>query len=176
MMKYKFGCAVLACLLAAGSQVFSASGLQRRRVPRKPRPAKICPDPSAPCRTTVTFSPHDLPFQVPANAVIWETEPFFAIILKSVRVNADIDNCDRFVPEAERLAAQRLFPRRKVFASRCADPGDLYYAGVAENQRFMAVYAGRTRAEAERTLSLVKATGKYAGANIRRMHAGFNGT
>lgn len=129
-----------------------------------------------PCRTTVHFSPYDLPFRVPANALIWETEPFYAVILKSVRVNADIDDCDRFVPEAERLEAQRLFPKRKVFASRCAEPGEIYYAGVAENQRFMAVYAGRTRVEAERMLAVVKATGKYAGANIRRLRAGFNGT
>ena len=175
MRKFKCGCLVLACVLAGGPQMFWASG-QRRRAARRPRPAQICPDPSVPCPTTVNFSPHDLPFRVPANALIWETEPFYAIILKSVGVSADGDNCDRFIPEAERLAAQRLFPRRKVFASRCAEPGELYYAGVAENQRFMAVYAGRTRAEAERTLALVKATGQYAGANIRRMHAGFNGT
>ena len=176
MMKLKYGCVVLACVLAHGAQFSSASGRQRRRAPRKPLPAEICPDPSVPCRTTVTFSPYDLPFRVPANAVIWETEPFYAVILKSVGVKADVDDCERFIPEAERLEAQRLFPKRKVFASRCADPGELYYAGVAENQRFMAVYAGQTRAEAERTLALVKAAGKYPGANIRRMHTGFNGT
>jgi hypothetical protein len=40
----------------------------------------------------------------------------------------------------------------------------------------MAVYAGRTQAEAAQMLSSVKATGKFAGASIRRMSAGFNGT
>jgi hypothetical protein len=40
----------------------------------------------------------------------------------------------------------------------------------------MAVYAGKTRAEAERMLAAVRATGKYPTANLRRMQAGFNGT
>jgi hypothetical protein len=40
----------------------------------------------------------------------------------------------------------------------------------------MAVYAGRTRAQANAMLEKVKATGKYPGANLRQMRAGFNGT
>jgi hypothetical protein len=39
----------------------------------------------------------------------------------------------------------------------------------------MAVYAGRTRAEANAMLARVKATGKFDGANLRRMSIGFNG-
>ncbi|MDT7604021.1 MAG: hypothetical protein QOF61_2018, partial [Acidobacteriota bacterium] len=42
--------------------------------------------------------------------------------------------------------------------------------------RILAVYAGATRAEAERTLADVKATGKFPGANLRRMRAEINGT
>jgi hypothetical protein len=174
MMKFKFGCLALACVLAAGILFPHASG-QRRRASGRPQAARICPDPTLPCRTSVTFEPYQLPFRIPENAVIWETEQFYAVILKSVRAD-DVSDCESFVPEAERLAAQDLFPRRKVFASRCFEPGDLYYTGTAENQRFMAVYAGLTRAEAQRTLALVRATGQYAGANLRRMRAGFNGT
>ena len=173
-MRARFLCAALAALLSLAAVGFVASG-QRRRATARPQAAKICPDPTIRCRTSVNFEPHDLPFRVPANALIWETEPFYAVILKSVNAGR-MDDCESFVPETDRLEAQKLFPRLKVFSSRCPEPGDLYYTGVAENQRFMAVYAGRTRAEAERTLSLVRATGKYAGANIRRMHAGFNGT
>ena len=56
------------------------------------------------------------------------------------------------------------------------EAGDLYYLGVAENTQFMAVYAGRTRAEGLAVLEKVKATGKYPGANLRRLSTGFNGT
>jgi hypothetical protein len=40
----------------------------------------------------------------------------------------------------------------------------------------MAVYAGMSLAEANRLLASVKATGKFPGANIRRMRAMINGT
>jgi hypothetical protein len=40
----------------------------------------------------------------------------------------------------------------------------------------MAVYAGATPSEAKRILATIKATGKFPGANIRRMRTGFNGT
>jgi hypothetical protein len=40
----------------------------------------------------------------------------------------------------------------------------------------MAVYAGATQADANRMLATVKATGKFPGANIRRMRAMINGT
>ncbi len=136
--------------------------------------APICPDPSIPCKTTATFEPYDLQFQIPANAVIWETGHFYAVILKSV--TSPNDNCDAFVPEADRLAAQALFPRSKVFASRCAFPGSIFYTNVAPNTQFMAVYAGSSKQAAEQMLIKVKATGKFPGANIRRMKAGFNGT
>ncbi len=173
-MKLKLLCSVFIALLLAVAGDFVADG-QRRRAARKPTPLKICFDPTAPCRTSVTFAPHDLPFRVPANAVIWETEDFYAVILKSMRPK-DTYDCEEFIPEAERLAAQKLFPNRKVFASRCSEPGELYYTGVDDTQRFMAVYAGLTRAEAERTLASVKASGQYPGANLRRLRAGFNGT
>ncbi|HEU4597683.1 MAG TPA: hypothetical protein VFS10_21325 [Pyrinomonadaceae bacterium] len=174
MSKAGIVCAVVLGLAASAASVpkgGAASAAQRRG---KQRVAAICPDPTAPCRTSVEFQPHQLPFRVPANAFIFETEQFYAVILKSVRNPAD--DCTVFIPEAERLAAQELFPHHKVFASRCYDPGELFYSNVAGDQQFMAVYAGRTRAEAARMLARVKATGKYAGANLRRMHTGFNGT
>jgi hypothetical protein len=142
----------------------------------KPRYARVCGDPTAACRTTVTFQPYNIEFLVPSNAVIYETELFYAVMLKSVADETKGSDCNVFVPETERLEAQALFPHNKVFASRCFDAGDLYYTNVAENQQFMAVYAGRTLAEANAFLAKVKATGKFPGANLRRMRAGFNGT
>ena len=144
---------------------------QRRRPTRH---ATICGDPRVPCKTSVTFQPYQLPFRVPASAFIFDTELFYALILESVMVSND--DCDKFVSESDRLQAQALFPERKVFASRCFEPGDLFYTNVNDNYRIMAVYAGKTLAEANRVLAAVKATGKYPGANVRRMRTGFNGT
>lgn len=141
------------------------------------RPVKhnsVCGNPKATCKTIATFEPYNLPFRMPENAVIYDTELFYAIILKSMRA-AD-DNCKVFVPEKERLAAQALFPTNKVFSSRCFETGDLSYTNISPNQRFMAVYAGMTPADANRMLAAVKATGKFPGASIRRMRAVMNGT
>lgn len=157
-------------LLLLSSAVVAQSHAKAKRASA----AAICGNPRVACKTSVTFQSHDLPFRVPANAVIWDTDPFYVVILKSMRA-AD-DRCDVFIPEVERLAAQALFPDRKVFASRCVEPGELFYTNVGENQRLMAVYAGSTLAEGKRVLAVVKATGKFPGANLRRIRTGFNGT
>src|SRR5215218_7773244 len=163
-------CVVTFALLVCGA----GASAQRRRA--APRLAAVCGDPTVRCQTSVEFQPYQLPFRIPPDAVIWETEKFYAVILKSVRDESRGADCNLFIPEAEREAAQALFPRHKVFASRCTEAGDLYYLGVAENTQFMAVYAGRTRAEGQAMLAKVKATGQYPGANLRRMRTGFNGT
>ena len=157
--------AVVACLI-----LVSISEAQRRTTKR----LTVCGNPSAACPSQATFEPHDLQFRVPQNAVIWETELFYAVVLKSI--NAPDENCDAHIPESERVAAQSLFPERKVFASRCVEPGTLYYTNTRPNTRLMAVYAGPTLAEANRVLASVKATGKFSGAYVKRMRAGFNGT
>jgi hypothetical protein len=160
----------LALLLLLSSAVAAQSHTKARRASA----AAICGNPKVACKTSATFQPHDLPFRVPANAVIWDTDPFYVVILKSMP--APDDRCDVFIPETERLATQALFPDRKVFASRCVEPGELFYTNVGENQRLMAVYAGSTLAEGKRVLAAVKATGKFPGANLRRIRTGFNGT
>lgn len=171
-MKMKFLCCALVALLAGLALSATAEGQRRNR--RQQRGA-VCFDPTVPCRTTATFEAHDLPFRIPPKAVIWESEPFYAIILNSVRFTDA--NCETsFIPETQRQATQSLFPHNKVFASRCAFPGNLYYTGANPNANFMAVYAGRTQTEAARMLSKIKATGQFANAYIRRLTAGFNGT
>jgi hypothetical protein len=157
-----------------------ASVLLGEAAAQKPRPRhrqvkhlSICGDPRVPCKTVATFQPNDLSFRLPENAVIYDTDLFYAVILKSVST-AD-DNCDTFVPESERLAAQALFPDHRVFSSRCAEPGGLSYTSTSAKARFMAVYAGMTPADANSMLAAVRATGKYPGANLRRMRAAFNG-
>ena len=171
MRKTQFVCVVL-LLLSAVCLPSRGAAAQGRPVGK--RPAALCPDPTARCRTSVEFAPHQFPFVVPRNVAIFETEKFYAVILKSQRDTTQ--DCTGFVPEPERLEAQKLFPRKKVFASRCFDPEELYYDGVESEVMFMAVYAGRTRAEADAMLAKVKATGKFPGAYLKRMFTGFNGT
>ncbi|HJR08860.1 MAG TPA: hypothetical protein VJ842_16495 [Pyrinomonadaceae bacterium] len=172
MNKRTFISGVLVCLLLTGT-----TGAAQRGRARRPQPkGAICGDPTVPCKTDAgTFKPYDLPFRLSPRAVIWESETFYAVILKSIK--ASEDDCQIFVPEDERLAAQALFPHNKVFTDRgCGEPGDTFYTGTQSSAHFMAVYAGRTRAEANAMLARVKATGKFAGANLRRMSIGFNGT
>lgn len=163
-------CVVITVVAAApsGAQPKTATRGKRAEAP------KVCGDPGAPCPSSMPFEPHDLKFRLPKNAVIFETEEFYTVVLKTMRVK-DTD-CEKFVAESERLGAQRLFPKLKVFTSRCADTLGVYYSTVAPEERVMALYAGRTRAEADGVLKDVRATGKFPAAKLRRMHAGFNGT
>jgi hypothetical protein len=170
---------ILACV-AVGA--LDSAAAQSHATIQRNRRAAICGNPMVPCKTSVPFELHDLPFQVPKNGVIIDTQRFYAIMLKSVA--AKDDNCDVFIPEPDRLTAQALFPDHKVFTSRCVEPGNLFYtdenradiANISDTYRIMAVYGGTTLAEAKRVLAAVKATGKFPGANLRRMSTGFNGT
>ena len=140
---------------------------------KRPR-GSICGNPKLPCKTSATFQPNDLPFRVPENSVIYDTELFYAVILKSMP--AKDDSCEIFISEDERLQAQTMFPENKVFSSRCVDIENLAYFGVKPDIRILAIYAGPTISDARRMLAQVKATGKYDDATIRRLRTGFNGT
>lgn len=146
---------------------------QSRTARKRPR-GSVCGNPQVPCRTSATFQANDLPFRVPENSVIFDTELFYAVILKTL--TSTEDDCTVFVPETERLATQTLFPDRKVFSSRCYDIENLFYTTVDSRHRIMAVYAGTSLAEAKRVLESVKSAGKFPGAYLRRMRTGFNGT
>src|ERR1044072_6183911 len=141
---------------------------------RRAKASAICGNAQVRCNTSVQFEPYDLPFRVPKNSVIFDTELFYVVILKSVA--AGDNDCDTFVPETERLTTQALFPGHKVFTSRCAEAPYLFYTNINDKQRILAVYAGTSLAESQRVLAMVKATGKFPGANLRRMRTGFNGT
>jgi hypothetical protein len=145
---------------------------QTRRKPAKRPP--VCGNPNVTCGGMVTFQPNELPFRIPKNAVIYDTDLFYAVILRSVP--SPEESCDNFIPEPERLATQLLFTSNKVFTSRCAEPGQVSYSNTSSKAQFMAVYAGMTMADANAMLAKVKATGKFPGANIRRMRAMVNGT
>jgi hypothetical protein len=152
----------------------AAVAAQSQAKSHRAKASAICGNPTVRCITSVSFEPYDLPFRIPKKAVIFDTELFYAVILKSVAVT-DYD-CDTFVPESERIATQALFPDRKVFTSRCIDAPNLFYSNISDKYRIMAVYAGTTLAESKRVLAAVKATGKFSDAYVRRMRTGFNGT
>lgn len=166
-MRHRFLSAILLGAFAAGALGLTHSAEAQRRPYRR---GQVCGDPAVKCGE---FQPYDLQFRWPRNAVIYETEPFYAIILQSISAKND---CESHISEETRLETQKLFPRNKVFADRCPDAGSVFYSDTNSDYRFMAVYAGKTRAEAERLLAIVRAQGKFPTANIRRMRAGFNGT
>jgi hypothetical protein len=173
MIKSNYCRSVVAVLALSMLGSFSSGpNAQRRRQPAR-HPA-ICGNPNFSCPSVITFEPYVLPFRLPANAVIYDTELFYAVVLRSV--SSPTDSCDNFIPEPERLAAQIVFTNNKVFTSRCAEPGEVSYTNTNSRAQFMAVYAGATLADANRMLATVKATGKFPGANIRRMRAVINGT
>jgi hypothetical protein len=125
----------------------------------------VCPDPQRPCPG---FNAHDLSFGLvnDGKARAEQRSPsFFAVVLKT------IDPCA--TREKERLEIQALFPDRKVFTNRfdCDDnpENNVAYTNTSAKHGFIAVYAGGDRAAADKVLAAVKATGKFPGANLRRM-------
>lgn len=137
---------------------------------------KICGDPNIKCRTgDIKFAAFEIQFEVPKNAVISSSEPFYAVVLESKPVTTDTTCVDAF-NEQKRLEIQKLFPANKVFAFRCDEFNTVIYKGVAQNIGFMAVYAGKTLAEANAFLKKVQAAGKFKGANVRKLRAEFNAT
>ncbi|MBX7053574.1 MAG: hypothetical protein K1X36_01345 [Pyrinomonadaceae bacterium] len=143
---------------------------------KKAKAGRVCGDPTAECKGGSDFQPFDLPFEIGSNNVIFESERFYGIVLKSVKMK-DWGNCEKpLFPESERLAIQEMFPHNKVFALNCFETGLNYYTGVAQKTAFIGVYAGRTLAEANKFLKTVRATGKFAGVSVRQLKIGVNGT
>lgn len=164
-MKRKLFLLISLCLLVSAGNAFA----------QKIRLGKICGNPNLKCRAgDVAFEPFEIQFEMPKNAVISSSEPFYAVILDSKASSAK--NCKSYFGEPKRLEAQSLFPNNKVFVLKCDEYNTIYYTGVAQNVGFMAVYAGKTLAEAKVFLKKVQTTGKFKGANIRKLQAEFNGT
>jgi hypothetical protein len=168
-MKIKFH----SLFLLFGFVLLLSATVPGQRRTSKPQILRVCGDPTVRCITEAEFAPHQLPFAIKfKNGIIQEGEWFFAVVLKSIRVPEE--NCETFVSEKERLEAQKLFPHNKAFTDRCYDPGELFYEGFKPDARTLAVFGGRTRAEAEKILTQAKT--KYPAAFIRRTRTGFNGT
>ena len=129
----------------------------------------VCPDPANPC---AGFRAHDLSFPLPKDGVARaevRSAPFYAVVLVSGK------RCR--LTEPQRREAQAMFPGSKVFSARfgCDDDpeNNVSYTNVDPRAGFLAVHAGADRAAAQAMLERVKATGRFPGANIRRMQAVF---
>ena len=141
------------------------------QLPGQQRTGTICGNPATECSSSYSFSSYQLAFQIREKLVFGKTYkslPVYAVILKSVKTSG-AEDCVH-VSEEERLEVQALITDRKVFASRVSCPEELIlYSNVSQDVNFLAVYAGANFAEAKTTLKLVKATGRYRQAYIRRM-------
>ena len=125
------------------------------------------------CAPTYEFKPYDLGFLTGRGKLgtgeMLESHEVYAVILESVKAasNRNRQGCE-FISEAKRMAAQKLFPMNKVFASRDACVGNVvWYSGVNREFNFLAVYAGNTEAEAQKLLE--KAQRSYPQANLRKV-------
>ncbi|CAN5371062.1 hypothetical protein BH10ACI1_BH10ACI1_23970 [soil metagenome] len=172
-MKNKIIIVLVLCLL------FTGTAFAQRAKKEKVIQGNICGNPTVKCKTDNSlFEPNDIPFELPSGYVVYESKPFYAIILKSQTV-ADLyggeERCKQIVTEAERLATQKLFPNNKVFTQKCGY-GAVYYTEIKENTVFIAVYAGRTLAEARKFLMNVNGSGKFEGAYLKKIQSQFNGT
>ena len=130
---------------------------------------KVHPNPANPC-SGGDFKPHELCFETPKDGIAraeYLSEPFFAVLLKTA------ERCT--ITEEERLQVQGMFPQSKVFSMRfqCDDniEENISYTNVNDKFGFLAVYAGRTMQEANARLAEVGTTGRFPGANVRRMQA-----
>jgi len=128
-----------------------------------PRP---CGDPAKPC---AGFKEHDLSFPLPTDAVARthaQSTQFYAVMLLTA------ERC--LITENRRKEVQAQFPGRKVFAMRfqCDEKveNNVTYSNVNDKLAFLAVYAGEGREAAEALLGQARKMGKFAGANLRRIH------
>lgn len=107
---------------------------------------RVQPNQANPC-SNADFRPHELCFETPKDGLAraeYLSEPFYAVILKTA------ERCT--ITEEERLQAQGLFRRSKVFSMRfqCDDNVEesIGYTNVNDKFGFLAVHAGQTLKEA----------------------------
>jgi hypothetical protein len=139
--------------------------------------ATICSDPANSCKDE-RFGPNDLSFNL-AKELKWQNTyysvEFYAILLMSVKSKPDDGlgsdkACAGYFGEKKRKEIQTFFLKRKVFSSRfgCSHH-PVSYTGTNSKYNFLAVFAGNTMKESQKALAEAKATGKFKGANIRKM-------
>lgn len=159
-----------AILLVFSADVFTQKGAAAR--------IRVCGDPSAACATRALFDDDDIPFEYPKGSAVAETPHFYMVIVKSVKLPKDAD-CETVPSDFSRRSIQWSFPRNKVFIARgCYSIENNFYTNIGDNVIALAIYAGATKAEADRFLKRVKAIEQINAekAYVVRTSTGFNGT
>ena len=154
-------------------------------VAAKTKGYEICPDPSAKCLSpSREFAEWELPYQLPKllkRDVNYKSVPFYAVLIKTY----ESEECDEgwytASIERERVRIQKLYPTRKVFGSHdCPDMDAVGYdfagqqdaSGKLLFSAFIAVYAGKTPAEASEFLKDEQT--RYPRAELKQMTAGYS--
>lgn len=125
------------------------------------------------CVPAYKFKPYELPFSTGRQAKFKagdhvESDYFYAVVLGVIKTADTSEGDDFFFNETKRLAAQKLFPDNKVFASRCCgNGGAVSYEGLSDTYNFLAVHGGENEEDATRLLSIARR--KYPSAEIKRM-------
>lgn len=147
---------------------------------------EVCPDPKSPCHSrTRRFAAYELPFRLPVSlkpSQEYKSEPFYGVLIKAYE-SEDCDADDHTASiERERIALQKTYPGRKVFASySCPNMDALTYdfPGLMDASRervlintFIAVYAGQTSQEAEEFLVYVQTL--FPQAMVKRMTVSYS--
>lgn len=145
---------------------------------KKATVSRVCGDPSAACAKRAIFDNDDIPFDYVEGSVVAETAPFYAVILKSVKI-PDSTPCEKVPDGFETRQIQWNFLKNKVFIARsCYSIENNYYTNVGTNVIALAIYAGSTKAAADAFLRKVKAMDHLDGkdAYVLKIATGFNGT
>ena len=142
----------------------------------------VCPLPDKPCNHKYKrFDAWELSFRMPVKLAAnkeYKSALFYAVILKSFETGEECDGGEYDkTAEAERKKAQKKFAGRKVFADyQCPNLNAVSYDfdGKFKDDKlvvgdFIAVYAGTTKAEAEKFLQTVKKD--YPEATLKQMKA-----
>jgi len=156
---------LLVCLLGLLLAADIAADAQARKMWLKVNPSPKCGT------DDICYEVMNFPKEGTAFGEI-KSDFFYAVVLRTT------EECG--VSEKERRAIQELFPKNKVFTSTMdceLSEDNTSYENIGENGNgFIAVYAGRSKAEAEKFLQTVKAKNKFPGANVRKTRVVFSGT
>lgn len=144
----------------------------------------VCFDPNKPCdHKSKKFDVWELSFKMPARLAANKTfvsAPFYAVILETFESAEECDGGEFIVQaEAARKRAQKKFAGRKVFADyQCPNLSSVGYdfdgrfiGDKLALGNFIAVYAGTTKAEAEKILQSAKKD--YPAARLKKMTANY---
>ncbi len=133
---------------------------------------KVCGTPASGCFSSKFYA---LELDVPKNArknKVYKSAPVYVVVLSSLSPEEDSeDDCGGY--EGERREAENYFPKRKSFYNVVCPDLQLFTYTALEGDlpegAWLGVYAGLTKAEADKVLAKAKATKQYPNAKIAKI-------